>query len=118
MINKNIKRTRRATKVRAKIRQQDGFRLCVHKTSQHIYAQVISPNGSEILVTASSLDKELREEFSNGGNKEAAIKVGKLVAQRCLAKGIKKLAFDRSGFKYHGRVQELANAAREVGLEF
>ena len=117
-MNKNFKRKRRATKIRAQIFNQDAHRLSVRRSANHIYAQLISPNGSQVLASASTLDKSLREELAHGGNKEAAIKVGKLIAERCLAAGITKVAFDRSGFKYHGRVRALADAAREAGLVF
>ncbi len=118
MINKNIKRARRAAKSRGRIRRVNAHCLSVHRTSQHIYAQVFSPCGSKVLVQASTLDKELRQELPNGGNVAAATRIGKLLAERCLAAGIKAVAFDRSGFKYHGRVKALADAAREGGIEF
>jgi len=118
MINKFVKRTRRLAKARGNIRRLGANHLCVHRTSQHIYAQVFSPCGSKVLAQASSLDKDLRAELEYGGNKIAASRVGKLIAERCLAVGIKKVAFDRSGFKYHGRVKALADAAREGGVEF
>lgn len=118
MINKNLKRARRFTKTRGHIRRLNAHHLCVHRTSQHIYAQVFSPCGSKVLAQASTLDKELRAELTYGGNQAAAAKVGKLIAERCKAAGIAKVAFDRSGFKYHGRVKALADAAREGGIEF
>ncbi len=118
MINKILKRARRYTKSRGIIRRLGANHLCVHRTSQHIYAQVISPCGSKVLAQASTLDKDLRSEVTYGGNKTAAARVGKLIAERCLAAGIKTVAFDRSGFKYHGRVKALADAAREGGIEF
>jgi large subunit ribosomal protein L18 len=118
MINKNTKRARRATKIRARIRDVKANHLCVHRSSQHIYAQVLSPCGTKVLAQASSLDKGLRSELSYGGNKTAAALVGKLIAERCLAAGIKAVAFDRSGYKYHGRVKALADAAREGGIQF
>lgn len=118
MINKNIKRSRRATKVRSRIRRVGAHHLCVHRTSQHIYAQVFSPCGSKVIAQASSLDKSLRTDLSTGGNKDAASRVGKLIAERCIAAGVRAVAFDRSGFKYHGRVKALADAAREGGMEF
>ena len=117
MINKNIKRERRYAKVRGRIRRVGATHLCVHRTSQHIYAQVFSPCGTKVLAQASTLDKDLRAE-GYGGNKTAAARVGKLIAERCLAAGVTKVAFDRSGFKYHGRVKALADAAREGGIEF
>ena len=93
-------------------------RLVIHRTPRHIYAQVIAPNGSEVLAAASTVEKAIREQVKYTGNKDAAAAVGKAVAERALEKGIKDVAFDRSGFKYHGRVQVLADAAREAGLQF
>ena len=84
----------------------------------HIYAQVIAPNGSEVLAAASTVEKAISEQVKYTGNKDAAAVVGKLIAERALAKGVKGVAFDRSGFKYHGRIQSLADAAREAGLQF
>jgi len=118
MINKNLKRARRFAKARGIIRRLGANHLCVHRTSQHIYAQVFSPSGDKVLAQASSLEKDLRSELGYGGNKTAAARVGKLIAERCTAAGINKVAFDRSGFKYHGRVKALADAAREGGIEF
>jgi large subunit ribosomal protein L18 len=118
MINKTIKRARRFAKARGTIRRLGAYHLCVNRTSQHIYAQVFSPCGAKVLAQASTLDKELRNELEYGGNISAAARVGKLIAERCLSAGIKKVAFDRSGFKYHGRVKALADAARESGIEF
>jgi len=91
-------------------------RLTVHRTPRHIYAQVLSADGSKVLAQASSLDKELK--LTSGGNIDAAAEIGKMIAERAKAAGISKVAFDRSGFKYHGRVKALADAAREGGLEF
>lgn len=118
MINKNIKRARRAAKSRGRIRRVNAHCLSVHRTSQHIYAQVFSPCGAKVLAQASTLDKDLRSELPNGGNIAAAARVGKLIAERCLAAGIKEVAFNRSGYKYHGRVKALADAAREGGVQF
>ncbi|MBD7978976.1 MULTISPECIES: 50S ribosomal protein L18 [Pseudomonas] len=109
-------RLRRARKARLKMRELEAVRLCVYRSSQHIYAQVISADGGKVLVSASTLDKELRDAAT--GNIDAAKKVGQLVAERAKAAGISQVAFDRSGFKYHGRVKALADAAREGGLEF
>ncbi len=115
MNDKKASRLRRARRSRMKIRSLGENRLCVHRTPRHIYAQVIA--GSDTVVaSASTVEKELRS--TNGGNKVAATNVGKLIAERAKEKGITKVAFDRSGFKYHGRVKELADAAREAGLEF
>ncbi len=109
-------RLRRARKARLKMRELENVRLCVYRSSQHIYAQVISADGGKVLASASTLDKELRDGAT--GNVDAAKKVGQLVAERAKAAGVTQVAFDRSGFKYHGRVKALADAAREGGLEF
>jgi large subunit ribosomal protein L18 len=109
-------RLRRARKARLKMRELEAVRLCVYRSSQHIYAQVISADGAKVLASASTLDKELRDAAT--GNVDAAKKVGQLVAERAKAAGVTQVAFDRSGFKYHGRVKALADAAREGGLEF
>ncbi|CAD5108886.1 50S ribosomal protein L18 [Zestomonas carbonaria] len=109
-------RLRRARKARLKMRELESVRLCVYRSSQHIYAQVISADGAQVLASASTLDKALRDDAT--GNVDAAKKVGQLVAERAKAAGVTKVAFDRSGFKYHGRVKALADAAREGGLEF
>ena len=117
-MSKKIDRLRRAKKTRARIKKLGADRLCVHKTPRHVYAQVISPNGSKVIVSASSLDKEIKDKIKYGGNIEAAIVVGGVLAKRAKKAGIKKVAFDRSGFKFHGRIQALANATRENGIEF
>ena len=109
---------RRARRTRAKIKELGIVRLCVYRSLNNIYAQLIAPSGSEVLATASTLEKEIRSADKQGGNIEAATKIGKLIAERGLKAGIKKVAFDRSGYKYHGRVSALAKAAREGGLEF
>jgi large subunit ribosomal protein L18 len=116
MIDKKQSRIRRARRVRAKIRELGATRLTVHRTPRHIYAQIISPDGSKVLTSASTLDKSLRE--GKTGNAEAAKAVGALVAERAKAAGVTQVSFDRSGFRYHGRVKALADAAREAGLEF
>ncbi|MYA16022.1 MAG: 50S ribosomal protein L18 [Gammaproteobacteria bacterium] len=115
---KKANRLKRAKRARMKIRELNTLRLTVHRTPQHIYAQVIgAESGSDrILVQASTLDKSLKA--GNGGNVEAATAVGALVAERATAAGVRKVAFDRSGYKYHGRVKALADAARAGGLEF
>ena len=118
MINKKVARLHRARQSRAKIAELKALRLSVHRTNLHIYAQVISPCGSKVLVSASTLEPEVRKDISNGGNVKAAAAVGKLVAERARQAGIEVVAFDRSGFKYHGRVKALAEAAREGGLKF
>lgn len=117
-MNKQDSRTRRAKRTRCHIRRLEATRLCVHKTPRNTYAQVTTPDGSKVLVCASTLDKELRKSVKHGGNVEAAKEVGKLVAKRAIEAGIRAVAFDRSGYSYHGRVKALADAAREVGLEF
>ena len=116
MSDKKETRLRRARKARFRMRELEVIRLCVYRSSQHIYAQVISADGGKVLACASTLDKELRGGAT--GNIEAAKKVGALIADRAKAAGVTKLAFDRAGFKYHGRVKALADAAREGGLEF
>ena len=116
MTVKKETRLRRARKARLKMRELEVVRLCVYRSSQHIYAQVIAADGSKVLARASTLDEELRESATS--NVEAAKKVGLLVAERAKAAGVTQVAFDRSGFKYHGRVKALADAAREGGLEF
>ena len=117
-MSKKIDRIRRATKTRAKIKQLGVNRLCVYKTPRHVYAQVIAPNGSQVLASSSSLDKEVKCQVKYSGNIDAAITVGKILAERAKKVGISKVAFDRSGFKYHGRIKALADAAREQGMEF
>ena len=109
-------RLRRARRGRAHMRRLGAHRLCVHRTSQHMYAQVISPDGAKVLASASTLDASLRE--GGTGNSDAAAKVGALIAERAKAAGVTTVAFDRAGYKYHGRVKALADAAREAGLEF
>ena len=116
MNEKKEARQRRAKSTRLKIRELGAVRLCVNRTPRHIYAQVISACGGNVLAQASTLDAGLRDDAT--GNIEAAKKVGLLVAERAKAAGITKVAFDRSGFQYHGRIQALADAAREGGLEF
>ncbi|TQV67327.1 50S ribosomal protein L18 [Exilibacterium tricleocarpae] len=109
-------RLRRARRARAKISELGGTRLSIHRTPRHIYAQVIAPEGDKVLASASTLDKSLRD--GKTGNSEAAKAVGTLIAERAKAAGVSAVSFDRSGFKYHGRVKALADAAREAGLEF
>ena len=116
MSDKNTSRLRRARRGRAKMRELGASRLSVHRTSQHIYAQIIAPQGDKVLASASTLDKDLRG--GSTGNAEAAASVGKLIAERAQAAGVTEVAFDRGGFKYHGRVKALAEAAREGGLQF
>ncbi|WP_193075539.1 50S ribosomal protein L18 [Pseudomonas sp. FME51] len=116
MSDKKVIRLRRARRSRLKMRELEAVRLCVYRSSQHMYAQVISADGSKVLASASTLDASLRS--GTTGNSEAAKQVGLLVAERAKAAGVTKVSFDRSGFKYHGRVKALADAAREGGLEF
>lgn len=117
-MNKENSRLRRARKSRSKIAELKVHRLCIHRTPKHIYAQVIAPQGSKTLVSASSLEADVRGAVKYTGNVEAAKVVGKIVAERAKDKGVDSVAFDRSGFKYHGRVKALADAAREAGLNF
>jgi large subunit ribosomal protein L18 len=117
-IDKKSKRLRRARRARARISLQGVHRLCVHRTPQHIYAQIIAPEGNRVVVSVSTLNKELREALKGTGNAAAASAVGKEIAVRAKQAGIEKVAFDRSGFKYHGRIKALADAAREGGLDF
>lgn len=116
MSEKKEARLRRARRARAKIRELGVTRLSIHRTPRHIYAQLISGDGSQVIASASTLDKELRA--GKTGNADAAKAVGALIAERAKAAGVTQVAFDRSGFKYHGRVKALADAAREGGLEF
>jgi large subunit ribosomal protein L18 len=116
-MNKNAQRLRRAAKTRSKIRELKTVRLSVHRTPQHIYAQIFDAN-SKVLASASTVQKDVRGELKTTGNATAAAAVGKAIAERAKAAGITQVAFDRSGFKYHGRVKALADAARENGLEF
>ena len=113
-LSKKDARIRRATKFRAKHTERDLERLCVYKSSQHIYAQIISSCGTKTLASASSVSSKMK----NGGNVDAASKVGDLIAKAAIKAKVSKVAFDRSGFKYHGRVKALAEAAREGGLDF
>jgi large subunit ribosomal protein L18 len=111
-------RQRRARRTRAKIHELGVHRLAVHRTPRHIYAQIIAPDASHTLVTASTVESALAEGLAGTGNIEAAKRVGATLAERAKAAGITRVAFDRAGFKYHGRVKALADAAREGGLEF
>ncbi|HKB58501.1 MAG TPA: 50S ribosomal protein L18 [Gallionellaceae bacterium] len=117
-MNKNESRQRRARKTRARIAEQKTVRLAVHRTNLHIYAQVISADGGKVLASASTMEAELRKELANGGNAKAAAAVGKRIAEKAKSAGITSVAFDRGGYKYHGRVKALAEAAREHGLKF
>ena len=117
-LDKKQNRLRRARRGRLKIRELKANRLSIHRTPQHIYAQVIGPDGAKVLASASTLEAEVRKGIKNGGNVEAAAIVGARIAEKAKAVGIDTVAFDRSGFRYHGRVQALADAAREAGLKF
>jgi large subunit ribosomal protein L18 len=117
-LDKKQNRLRRARRGRAKIRELEATRLSVHRTPRHIYAQVIGAENNQIIVSASSLEAEVRKGIKNGGNVEAAAIVGARIAEKAKAAGIDTVAFDRSGFRYHGRVKALADAAREAGLKF
>jgi large subunit ribosomal protein L18 len=116
MNQKNISRQRRARRGRMKMRELGATRLSVTRTPRHIYAQVLSPDGGTVIAQASTLEKALRSDAT--GNTDAAAKVGALVADRAKQAGVTAVAFDRSGYKYHGRIKALADAAREAGLEF
>ena len=115
-IDKKTARARRARKTRARIARLGAPRLSVHRTPRHIYAQLIEPGGGKVLASASTLG--LRGEVKNTGNREAAEAVGRQVAEKAAEAGVKAVAFDRSGFRYHGRIKALADAARKAGLEF
>ncbi len=117
-MEKRQRRQRRARRTRAKIKQLGILRLCVHRTPRHIYAQVIAPDGASVIASASTITSELRQSLKVTGNKDAAAAVGKLIAERAKAAGVDRVAFDRSGFNYHGRIKALADAAREAGLSF
>jgi large subunit ribosomal protein L18 len=118
MIDKNLSRLRRARQTRLKIREVGAVRLTVHRTNGHIYAQITSSAGDKVLASASSLEKEVRTQLKSGGNRKAAELIGQRIAQKAKEKGIESVAFDRAGYKYHGRVKALADAARAGGLKF
>ena len=115
-MEKKEQRQRRARRGRARIALQGIHRLCIHRTPRHIYAQIIAPEGNRVVASASTLNKELRGSLKGTGNIAAAAAVGKEIAVRAKQAGVEKVAFDRSGFRYHGRVKALADAAREAGL--
>ncbi len=117
-MNKNSARLRRARKTRAHISRLGKNRLTIHRTPQHTYAQITSADGSKVFVAVSTVQKAVQDGLKSTGNIEAATHVGKTIAEKALAAGIKDVAFDRSGYKYHGRVAALADAARENGLQF
>ncbi|MGB0846573.1 MAG: 50S ribosomal protein L18 [Thiolinea sp.] len=117
-MDKKTSRIRRSKRARGKMRELRVTRLCVHRTPRHIYAQIIAPQGDTILASASTVEKDVRGGDVYTGNVEAAALVGKRIAERAREKGVESVAFDRSGFKYHGRIKALADAAREAGLQF
>jgi len=117
-MNKKESRLRRSRQTRVRIAIQRVARLVVNRSNCHIYAQVIAPEGNKVLASASTLEADVRKDVANGGNKAAAAVIGKRIADRAKAAGVETVAFDRSGFRYHGRVQALADAARENGLKF
>ena len=117
-MNKKDARTRRARQTRLRIAEQRATRLVVSRSNCHIYAQIVAPEGDRVLASASTLEGDMRKDVKNGGNAAAAVIVGKRIAERAKAIGIEKVAFDRSGFRFHGRVKALAEAAREGGLKF
>jgi large subunit ribosomal protein L18 len=117
MIDKKQSRMRRARQTRAKIAEKKAVRLAIYRSNDHIYAQVIDPT-AKVLATASTLEPEVRKQVPNGANVKAAAVVGKRIAEKAKAQGVEQVAFDRAGFKYHGRVKALAEAAREAGLKF
>jgi large subunit ribosomal protein L18 len=118
MISKNDARLRRSRQTRIRIRNNGAIRLTVHRTNGHIYAQITSPAGDKVLASASSLEKDLRTQIKHGSTRKAAEIVGQRIAAKAKEKGIEKVAFDRAGYRYHGRVKALADAARAGGLKF
>jgi len=118
MKDKNPARLRRARRTRLRIRDNGAVRLTVHRTNSHIYAQITSSGGDKVLAAASSMEKEMRAKLKSGGNKGAATAVGQRIAEKAKAAGIQAVAFDRAGYRYHGRVKALAEAARAGGLKF
>jgi large subunit ribosomal protein L18 len=117
-MNKREARVRRARKTRVRIAEQRATRLTVGRSNSHIYAQLIAPSGDRVLASASTLEADVRSNVKNGGNKAAAAMIGQRIAERGKALGIETVAFDRAGFRFHGRVKALADAAREGGLKF
>ena len=117
-MNKKEARVRRARKTRIRIAEQRATRLVVGRSNSHIYAQIVAPTGDKVLVSASTLEADVRKDLKNGGNKAAAVVIGRRIAERAKAAGIEAVAFDRAGFRFHGRVKALADAAREGGLKF
>ena len=117
-MDKKTSRLRRASRTRAKIKELEVYRLTIHRTPRHIYAQVLAHDSSKVVASASTLDAEVKKGLKSTGNISAAELVGKAVAERAAKAGVTEVAFDRSGFRYHGRVKALADAARENGLQF
>jgi large subunit ribosomal protein L18 len=117
-MTKKEARIRRARQTRARIGEQRATRLVVGRSNCHIYAQIIAPTGDKVLASASTVEADVRKDLKNGGNKAAATMIGKRIAERAKALGIESVAFDRAGFRFHGRVKALADAAREGGLKF
>lgn len=117
-MDKKASRLKRALKIRCKINKLEVNRLTIHRTSQHIYAQVLSVDGKSTIAAASTVQTSIKAAVKNTSNVAAAIEVGKEIANKAIAAGVTEVAFDRSGFKYHGRVKALADAAREAGLKF
>ncbi|TBR13466.1 MAG: 50S ribosomal protein L18 [Lysobacter sp.] len=117
-MQKKIARLRRAKSTRSHIRTLGVPRLSVLRTGQHLYAQIFTADGSKVLASASTVQSDIRDGLKNGKNADAAVKVGKMIAEKAKAAGIEKIAFDRSGYRYHGRIKALADAAREGGLKF
>ncbi len=118
MSAKNLSRLRRAKQTRIRIRDVGAVRLTVHRTNTHIYAQLTSAAGDKVIASASTLEKSIRGQLKNGGNRKAAELIGQRIAQKAKEKGIEAVAFDRAGYKYHGRIKALADAARAGGLKF
>jgi large subunit ribosomal protein L18 len=118
MSKKNLARLRRARQTRLKIREVGAARLTVHRTNTHIYAQITSPSGDKVLATASTVEKDVRGQLKHGSNRKAAEAVGQRIAEKAKQAGIEKVAFDRAGYRYHGRIKALADAARAGGLKF
>ena len=116
--DRKMARAKRARRTRKQIRELGVARLCVHRTPRHIYAQVFSLDGASTVASASTLEKDVRSAIGYGGNRAAAAIVGRIVAERAMRAGVERVAFDRSGFRYHGRIKSLADAAREAGLNF
>jgi large subunit ribosomal protein L18 len=117
-MNNKEARVRRARKTRIRIAEQRATRLVFGRSKSHIYAQIVAPTGDKVLVSASTLEADVRKDLKNGGNKAAATMIGQRIAERAKAIGIESVAFDRAGFRFHGRVKALADAAREGGLKF